>query len=1534
MKRRLNLRFLAILVGVTACLVVGCHFLHGFQVKRTAGDLKAKALRENAAGEYSEAEKDFHRFLLLVPRDGNARADYGLCIARDAKSDYQRALLAANALEAALLHNPEREDARQKLVEIETALRHYKAAYHHVTILLSGPTKQPGPKYAELAYLRARCLDEAGRNEPENEDKPNDDFEQDSAAFWYREAKEHDPGRIDSYVRLADLYRRQLKNPRNAEDVTRKPEHVMKEMVEANKSSYEAYLARARYYRTGGSGIDMNKDHLTQALLASQLCSLMGSNGISPGALLAGEVAFVGSGPDLLLLAEQDLLAALNCAPKDAPPADVLLEAAAVARARGWVDQAEKFVALGLQEDKYPPDARMYMLAAELAVQVGQRDKALTLLGDGVRALAGTPDQLELTFRLAELLIAGGKEDELEEAQRYLTDLAKQGAVDPAILAYMHGQRLVAKEKWLEATQSLETAKDGLVQRPDVLRKCYLLLGKCYEQLQDPDQQLTAYKLAYTEDTSNSSWLPAAEGVARALLALNKGDEALDAYRKLIPRVPGARVVVARLILAQKLSLPPAQRDWKDVDDLLENAVRTMPDSVDVAVLRAQVLTAKAAQNPQDAGRMWDQAANILEAAKKLKPRDPQLWIAQAGLASVRPSGRPEEALNKLDQGKDALGDLVELRLARIRFLLLGANKDKVAADLETLNKDKDKLSSADQTRLGAGLAEAYTALGDNYRHKARDQWEAIADNNLRARLRLFDLALLDSDDSAMKDQENEIRSLEGDNGTLWRYARAARLLSEAEHKPQPPDWQNKLADARSLLKVVGDHRKNWSRVPVCQARIELLAGDLDAAIRYYLSAINDKGERDPAVLLDTVRLLRQRGRDREAIAVLQKVPDQSPLRQKLSDVDIDLALRVNDPNRALALAKEAVQAQPDDYRALLTLGQVHAARGELEEAETAIRAAKWKKDDVAETWSTLILFLVQSKQTEKAKDTIKEAKDKLPVDANLLAYARCYAAVGEVKIAGELYDAALKKAPTDPATLRDAATFELANGKREEAKLHLQELMKLKDKDSEAATAAWRLLGYVLASEPGDFGKRKKLLEDWENNKPNATGPESPDDKRARAVLLVVKGGRRDHREKAIAIIQSISDAQPLTTSDQFLQSQLHESLGQALDDPQRHLDKALDLLRLVADKEPDNPQYLETYARTLLARNNPKAAGAVLARLKELEKTTKPQSPWRTVELTARILHAQGEADEAEAVLEHYAGEPDAPLLAVGTLLEEIERTDMKTKAEKVYKRWVEANSTKQEADLILAGFYSRRNNLRKAFEFCENVHALSKTSPKMVETVISVALEILYRTDADKNEQVRAHQHIEGWIAGALNATKGDPNRQAALLQSRATLYNLQGSFDDAEKAYEACLKQQPDDILSKNNLAWLLAIRRKTPAQALALIEQAIAKAGPQRELLDTLAIVYLAQGKQEYTERAITELKEVVADRPTAAGYFHLAQAYDQVNRSEDATASLRNALKLGLKEKVKDLHPLERDRMKDLLDKYPKARDPGVGIDP
>ena len=123
----------------------------------------------------------------------------------------------------------------------------------------------------------------------------------------------------------------------------------------------------------------------------------------------------------------------------------------------------------------------------------------------------------------------------------------------------------------------------------------------------------------------------------------------------------------------------------------------------------------------------------------------------------------------------------------------------------------------------------------------------------------------------------------------------------------------------------------------------------------------------------------------------------------------------------------------------------------------------------------------------------------------------------------------------------------------------------------------------------------------------------------------------------------------------------------------------------------------------------------------------------------------------------------------------------------------------------------------------------------------------------------------------------------------------------------------LKRDPGNVVALNNLAWLIALEDKKPAEAIPLISQAIKQAGAIPALLDTRAVILIEQNEPI---QAIRDLETALAIGPEPAMYFHLAQARFLADQRAGAKQALDNGELVGLREELLD--PLERPRFNQL----------------
>ena len=234
MHRRLNTRYLVGLLAVISVAGLGVHFLHAFQVKCNASSLLNQAVKAADQRQLDQSARYLARYLVCNPNDNEARIKYGLLLESLAASQATRREALA-VLEEALVRDPGvgrignpfyRGEVRFRIARLEMELGQFQEAKKHLEALLAA-----SPNDAELHDLLGQCH--------------HANKECTKAADSFALALALAPRKIDTHVRLAGLLRHQLDQPRQAD-------RVMDNMVVANKQSYEAYLARARYRRENG----------------------------------------------------------------------------------------------------------------------------------------------------------------------------------------------------------------------------------------------------------------------------------------------------------------------------------------------------------------------------------------------------------------------------------------------------------------------------------------------------------------------------------------------------------------------------------------------------------------------------------------------------------------------------------------------------------------------------------------------------------------------------------------------------------------------------------------------------------------------------------------------------------------------------------------------------------------------------------------------------------------------------------------------------------------------------------------------------------------------------------------------------------------------------------------------------------------------------------------------------------------------------------------------------------------------------------
>jgi tetratricopeptide (TPR) repeat protein len=977
-------------------------------------------------------------------------------------------------------------------------------------------------------------------------------------------------------------------------------------------------------------------------------------------------------------------------------------------------------------------------------------------------------------------------------------------------------------------------------------------------------------------------------GMASAEWALQHLGNAADKYKQLIVlnRVPDRGWLdIARLEIQRQ---PQQQKpDWRLAERALEHAAEVLPDSIEVPLLRAEMWVAQ---------ENYPEASRALDAAKNRQRSEPELWAARAEVA-LR-AGDAKEAENILDRAARKIDDGVVLRLARARFLASKPAREKLDADgikqvhrdIDVLAEKMDRFTEDDQARLFSGLATAHLRAGDT--GSARRLWERMAEmpkyrTDVRLRLLLFDLAVKMEDEPGMERALADIRAVERRDGAFAHYGEALRLLWQIDKGKVPAD--KAMAEVRLRLDQVLAQRPNWPPAYLVRAYIHEKEGNPEQAIKDLRVAI-ENGDRSPEVIGKLADLLMQRGLHDEADQELRRLSD--PL--LAADPDLiqlagSVALWAHNPQKIETLTnmvKKFPTTKGPEYKQLIFLGRLQAET-KPKEAEENLRKALQLAPSEPAAVVAWVQFLARQKRYDEALTAVLEAGKKLPPKQRALTMGQCYEGLGRLEDARNQYEEAMKTRPDDIIVLRVVATFNLANGRVEDAEPLLRRLADLPE--ASAGDKEWAKHGLALVLASGTKYERFRQALRIEGIELDGNGQlrersrdESTEQQKNQARVLATQLGQRQFRRRAIEMLEGLDRTNSLLPGDRFILAILLEADG-AWQKSQRLL------LKLVQDN-PTKAQYMARYTQSVL-QHEPgpqqlQEAAEWIGKLEDLEKQ-RGQEPnaYASVEMHARLLEARGEGDQALRLLRRHL------------------RRD--------------TSKSQPEEALLLLDCLRRQGRFDDAYALCEQMWVggplLTGGKPCKPEVAGGASVAIL-RTIHPTDEQV---QRLERQLRDAIIK---NPEKHVLRLHL-ADLYDLRGRYADAEKLYREVLepKAEPDNIVALNNLAWLLAHREGGAVEALEYIEAAVHGVGRRADLLDTRGLVYLKLGKPE---SALADLREAIEEGPTPTRQFHLAKAYQGMKNSAAAVAELKKAQE-GLERSKRSLpsvmHPTEQEECRSLL---------------
>jgi predicted Zn-dependent protease len=1449
--RKINVKlFVGLLIAAVVC--AGTVFaVHYFQYQRIGKALLWQARDAEKKNDMERMARYLERYLEFNPRDLNEKAALGSLWAGEEYAAYPRKRQrGVQLLDQVINREPDRDDLRYLVIKASLDLRDYKLARSHLEKLWKDADLRSLSR-DQLKKLPATRLEKLGElcslmgQLAQGEEKPAE------ARRYFEDAIDLWQGEEESYVRLAYLIRGTEERDSAAKEVNAKQADVwMNQLVDRNEKSFKARLARWRYRRE-----------------FNLLCL---DNKPATGKIPLKE-------------ASEDVQKALELGPQEVL---VLLAAADMERLTAnavLIDKDEN-----LQREERERRAREH------------REKARQYLNDGL-TLQTKPDykgksdgaQFQLLWHLAHLQLdelkdfkegARDKRQALEkDLEETITRMRKtRGA--PAAADYLQGRLLFAREQWAPAVELLEQARPVLQKQGELAAQIDLYLGQCYERLENPAQMYDAYKRILEYDPTSGV---ARLGMGTAMSMMGRLDEAIKELKKAndAEDVPAQGWLdFARLEMQRQLT--QAVPDWKEVENALAKAEKLDPSSVELVLLRAELLYAN---------KRAKDAEQLLMQKKQERPQQAEFWVALIELAERAKDTKTSQALLEKAEADANLRENVLIRLACARMLAKDKN-EAAATKINDLKRGIEKLSPADQVRLLNGLADAQYRAGQV--GEARHLWQEMSrqplhETDMRLRLLLFDLALRDGDEPGMQEALDEIRAVEKGRGAFHGYALALRLIWQAKEGKQ--DKARALDAARQELNRATTQQPRWAAPCLALAEVEELSGSPEGAIKHLNDAIA-KGENSPSVIRRLAEAHYNQGRYDEAAKDVERI--QPSLQTDMGELIANILLHSSDPTRAVQIAREKPANGSKEFRDLLwrgmILGRVKLAdpvkqQEAWAEAEKLLREAIACAEKEPAPRVALVQFLAARQRQAEAAEEIKALRAKLPADKVDLAEAQCYEALGRTDEARDRIEKLATKGRNDASAIRHAASFHLRDGDLAKAKTLLTRIVngEVKAEESDREWAR-RSLAFVLANGTNfrDFQQALELVGlklDEKGQLPRefiVGATEATESLRAKARVLATQP-QRYFREKAIAMLEALSNRDALAPDDQFVLALLYEKAGAE--------QKSRQQMDTLVSKQTETPQYLARYVQMLIRKAEYDEAGRWIERLEVLEKQRDlPPNAYATVELRAILLESQGKGkgDDAIALLRKH----------------------------------INRRGAKPEEILLVIASYGRQKKFDEALAECEK--AWKNKCPAELAGAASVAVlrDKLNRTEAELD---RAETWLKGVIQeqekAAANLKQNPKPPGMVLWLHLADLYDLRGQYAKAEKLLREVLTREPGNVIAMNNLAWMLAQQRSNGKEAEFFISKAVEAVGRRPDLLDTRGLVYLSQGR---VAEALADLKEAVEDTPTPARLFHLARAYHENKDERSAAATLERAKELNLT--PDKLHPLELDNFRELKRTYPQ----------
>jgi len=1186
---RLNVKFLARLVGVVVLVAVTVFFVHRYQESRLKDRYLTQADQARDQGSFERELHYLRQYIGLDPYNTVARVRYGTVLARYS-SNPTHIYEAYLALQRALQNDPSLP-ADVRLHCARLALRPDinlpNDARRDLDILIKN--EPDNPEYAELY---ADCLVRTG------------DYV--LAEKFLTEMIGKYKTHIDAFARLAWLKKEKVKtsNPNAAET-------VLQQMLQnpINAANPKAWLRVAGFHRAFGP-----EATLIKALAEAQ--------------------SRAPNDPDVLAAAGEQKLMQWR---RGLPPGEASKATADYDEGTQLLERSLKNLGPLPAADPMPepnsPDRKKLELAACLYQMLSQNSLMAGRLEDAEKhareLVRHFPEQLSLQKDLVSVLV---RRQQFVEAEKICVKLANAN-ISPAFVEVQRGFIAAQQKRWIDASRHLERTITEATNIPDLSRRAHLLsLAVCYEHTGEIDRVYETLRKALPASSADPSWIPTKFSLAETMARLGRNPEAIREYQEVVEKEPRALQPLIQLLLLER----SRQSSPGGVDADLDRFLAQLKPSPQTDVLRAQALAAR------------KDTAGAQAALKKSLDKNPDSIVVYRALFDETLRQKDlDEAGRVLAQAESKLGATYAVHAMKIAMLTMKPGTEAArAAEMEALAAGLDKYTPAERAQLLQRLS--YAARGLGRRDLARAWLDRIAaekgDNDIDLHYQRFDLAILDGDETRMNQVLEEIaRVAGGKDNSSYKLAYAFSLIARADRiKDRVEDRLPLLERASETLAGLEATRKDWGRLDLAQAKVADMLGRREVAIQKFRQAV-DHGERQPEVFIRLADLYLLAKNNEGLQHLISTYPQASTILADRSQQLVAVLISTGDFAKAVEIARRAVPSNSTDVTKMFWLSGVLNSCGQHREAEELLKKTLVLDPRNADIWLFHLQMMVKNQKKAEAKKVLEQTKAQLKPEDSQLAVAQGYQLVDEKEQSRQILKELQEKRPDDLNVLRAAGGLAYSVRDYPEAGRIMEKILQHPRRSTADDGVARRTLALcTVATQNHQNGVRAMGLLGYASTDAAAIfdGKESIEDLRCRYAVLSVIRGRAARIATAAVLAELERKPKGLTTELQLAFGKLQFALGDWVDAKRR---------MLLAVNAPDaGTMATATYANMLLRKGELDEARHHVDRLAALE----PTSP-QTAAYVARLAVLEGQPQKAVEVLSRYANRKDsAPEMAAAVL------------------------------------------------------------------------------------------------------------------------------------------------------------------------------------------------------------------------------------------------------------------------------------------